>query len=243
MKRLLDVVVAATGLTICLPLIAVLSLAIWLQDGHSPFYVPYRVGRGGRKFRMIKLRSMTVRADAARVDSTANDDPRITKVGRAIRLFKLDELPQFWHVVTGDMSLVGPRPNIERETRLYSVEERRLLDVKPGITDIASIVFADEGKILEGKPDPNIAYNQLIRPYKSRFGLLYVGHVTVALDLKLMALTLLNVVDRRKALDRVARIVAGFGGSPELVLVARREGNLDPAAPPGLNAIVTSRGC
>jgi hypothetical protein len=140
------------------------------------------------------------------------------------------------------MSLVGPRPNVEREVRLYSEEERRILDVRPGITDLASIVFADYGAILEGHADPDIAYNQLIRPYKSRLALLYVGaQPGVALDLRLALLTVANAIHRRWALEQVATLVTRLGGPPDLAAVARRQTRLAPAPPPGLNAIVTSR--
>src|SRR5215213_3935979 len=174
MKRLFDFLVAVAGLIILSPLIAVLSVAIYLQDRHSPFYVAKRVGAGGISFRMVKFRSMVIRADTSGVDSTANDDPRITGLGRFVRRYKLDEIPQLWNVLVGSMSLVGPRPNVERDTALYTTEERRLLSIRPGITDLASIVFADEGDILEGSDNPDLKYNQVIRPWKSRLGLLYV---------------------------------------------------------------------
>lgn len=241
MKRLFDFVAALVGLVVLSPLLLVLGVAIWLQDRHSPFYIPNRVGRGERPYRMIKLRSMVVRADASKVDSTANNDPRITVVGRTIRRCKFDEIPQLWNVLVGDMSLVGPRPNVSRETDLYTVEEKRLLSVRPGITDISSIVFSDEGAILEGRPDPDLAYNQLIRPWKSRLGLLYIDHSSVWLDVRLIGLTLLSALNRRAALDRLERLVAGLGASPELVAVAGRRSELRPTPPPGMAEVVQSR--
>ncbi|MEO8577078.1 MAG: sugar transferase, partial [Gemmatimonadales bacterium] len=174
MKRLLDIMAATLGLVLLSPLLILLGVAIWLQDYHSPFYIANRVGRGERSFRMVKFRSMVVKADKSGVDSTAGDDPRITSLGRFIRRFKLDEIPQLWNVLRGSMSLVGPRPNVERETVLYTPDEKRLLSVRPGITDLASIVFADEGEILQGSDDPDLKYNQVIRPWKSRLGLLYI---------------------------------------------------------------------
>lgn len=241
MKRLFDFTAALVGLILLFPLLLVLCLLIWLQDRHSPFYIPQRVGRGERPYRMIKLRSMVVRADTNKVDSTANNDPRITVIGRTIRRFKFDEIPQLWNVLVGDMSLVGPRPNVSRETDLYTAEEKRLLSVRPGITDISSIVFADEGSILEGRSDPDLAYNQLIRPYKSRLGLLYVDHSGVLLDLRLILLTLLSAVDRRAALDRITSIVGRLGAPNDLTEVASRLTPLQPAPPPGATEIVTSR--
>ena len=242
MKRLFDFTASLLGLVILSPLLLVASLLVWLQDRHSPFYIPIRVGRGGRPYRMIKLRSMVVRADANKVDSTANNDPRITVIGRTIRRFKFDEIPQLWNVMVGDMSLVGPRPNVSRETDLYTSEEKHLLSVRPGITDLSSIVFADEGRILEGKSDPDLAYNQLIRPYKSRLGLLYIDHSGVWLDMRLIFVTLLSAVNRRAALDRVSALVSRLGAPPELVEVASRNSPLRPAPPPGATDIVSKRG-
>ena len=123
---------------------------------------------------MVKFRTMIPDAVEAGVSSTAAGDPRITRVGRILRRAKLDELPQLWNVLTGEMSLVGPRPQVEPEAALYTAEERRMLEVRPGITDLASIVFADEGEILAGAADPDLLYNQIIRPWKSRLALLYL---------------------------------------------------------------------
>ncbi len=241
-KRLLDRLAAGMGLVFLSPLLVPVAIAIWLQDRHSPFYVASRVGRGGRPFRMVKFRSMVIRADRNGVDSTAGDDPRITAVGRFIRRFKLDELPQLWNVLMGEMSLVGPRPNVERETALYTADERELLSVAPGITDLASIVFSDEGEILRGSPDPDLRYNQVIRPWKSRLGLLYVRRrPSLVLDLRLIALTLHAASDRAGALRSAADLVRELGGDPELAAVAERRAPLAAAPPPGGREIVQSR--
>lgn len=192
-------------------------------------------------FRMVKLRSMVINADRTGVDSTAGGDPRITRVGHFIRNYKLDELTQLWNVLLGDMSLVGPRPNVKRETDLYTAEEKRLLSVKPGITDIASIVFADEGDILKGQVDPDLAYNQLIRPWKSRLGLFYVGNRSLTLDLCLIWLTALTLISRERALTSLVRLLARLGASEALVRVAGRKDALTPFPPPGATEIVRSR--
>lgn len=241
MKRLLDVVSALIGLSISLPLLLPLMLLIWLQDGHSPLYIAPRIGRRGIPFRMVKLRSMIHAADANGVDSTGTADPRITRLGQFIRRYKLDELTQLWNVLIGDMSLVGPRPNVKRETDLYTSEEMRLLEVRPGITDIASIVFADEGDILSREADPDLAYNQLIRPWKSRLGLLYVDRIDTALDIKLIALTLLALVSRKHALKGVQHMLREFGTERALLQAASRTHSLVPHPPPGLNDIVQTR--
>lgn len=241
MKRLFDMGIALFGLVVFAPVLLFVALLLIVQDGGSPFYMPQRCGRNGKPYKMIKFRSMIPQADSNCVDSTANDDPRITIIGQLIRRLKLDELPQLWNVLIGDMSLVGPRPNVKRETDLYTAEERRLLSIRPGITDISSIVFSDLGAILAGKQDANLAYNQLVRPYKSRLGLLYIAHAGVLLDIRLICLTLLSAVNRRAALDQVSAIVAKLGGSAELVAVAARNTPLQPAPPPGATAVVTSR--
>jgi len=240
-KRLLDIVVAFIGLIVLFPFLLIAALLIWLQDFHSPFYIPPRVGRDGKPFRMVKLRSMVHRADTTGISSTAGDDPRITWIGRIIRKTKLDEFPQLWNVLWGQMSLVGPRPNIEDETRLYTDAERHLLDVRPGITDMSSIVFADESDILEGSDDPDLAYNQLIRPWKSRLGLLYVEKASFWLDVKLIFLTALTLVSRENALRRMSRLVGKLGGDDALCAVAEREAELVPHPPPGVDEVVTSR--
>src|SRR5262245_47133700 len=203
MKRVLDLVLATVGLLATSPVLLPVIFVVWVYDWHSPFYVAPRVGRDGRLFRMVKLRSMLVNADRIGVDSTSARDPRITPVGQFIRRYKLDELTQLWNVLLGDMSLVGPRPNVKRETDLYTPAERGLLSVKPGITDYASIVFSDEGDILKDQADPDIAYNQLIRPGKSVLGLLYVRTRSLWIDIRLMFLTATAIVSRPSALKKL----------------------------------------
>lgn len=242
MKRLLDLALATLGLIVLSPLLVMLSILIWLQDYHSPFYIASRMGRGERPFRMVKFRSMVIRADLSGVDSTAGDDPRITSLGRFIRRFKLDEIPQLWNVFKGEMSLVGPRPNVERETVLYTPDEKRLLSVRPGITDLASIVFADEGEILQGSADPDLKYNQVIRPWKSRLGLLYVdAKPSVMRDLRVIMLTIKGALDRAAALEGVYAIALRLGASEELLTIITRQQPLPAAAPPGATEVVQSR--
>jgi lipopolysaccharide/colanic/teichoic acid biosynthesis glycosyltransferase len=162
-------------------------------------------------------------------------------VGRFIRKLKLDELSQLWNVFKGDMSLVGPRPNVPREVALYTTEESHLLDVRPGITDISSIVFSDEGEILEGAKDPDLRYHQIIRPWKSRLGLLYVRNHNLFTDLKLIAFTVTNFLARNWTLRQVSALVRELNADEELVLVASRTGPLHKKAPPGLTEVVNSR--
>lgn len=240
-KRLFDIIVSLVGLIVASPILIPTMVAIWLQDFHSPFYIAPRVGKDGNLFRMVKLRSMIVGADKTGVDSTAAGDRRITKVGHFIRRYKLDELSQLWNVLKGDMSLVGPRPQVQRDVALYTDEERRLLSVKPGITDISSIVFADEGEILKDKPDPDLAYNQLIRPWKSRLGLLYIEHQSLLLDLRLIFLTAVTIISRERALEGIQRILSDLGADEQLKRVALRQEPLKPYPPPGATEVVTAR--
>lgn len=242
MKRSVDVIVSFLGLTLAAPILLVFIVAIWLQDFHSPFYVADRIGRHGRVFRMAKLRSMVVNADRSGVTSTSENDQRVTAVGRLIRAFKLDEITQLFNVLKGDMSLVGPRPNVMRwGVELYTDVEKQLLTVRPGITDLASIVFADEGAILAGQADPDLAYNQLIRPWKNRLALITVGNCTMSCYLRIIWLTVVGLVSRRKALAGVQDILLGLGADKEVRQVASRTVPLTPAPPPGASQVVTSR--
>lgn len=240
-KRLFDIVASAFGLLAASPILLPVMFLVWWQDRHSPFYIAQRSSRGGGTFNMIKLRSMVINADKSGVDSTGSNDRRITKVGHFIRRFKLDELTQLWNVFIGDMSLVGPRPNVKRETDLYTPVERKLLDVKPGITDISSIVFSDEGDILKDQADPDIAYNQLIRPGKSMLGLFYIEHRSFMLDIRLIFLTLTAILSRERALAGVQRILKDLNASDDLLALASRRQALSPRPPPGGTRIVTSR--
>lgn len=241
MKRALDLAVAGVGLLLLSPVLGALCLAIWLQDRHSPVYAAPRVARGGGLFTMVKLRSMRMGADRSGVDSTSEDDRRITTVGAFVRRYKLDELLQLWNVFRGDMSLVGPRPQVKREVDLFTEAEREILNAKPGITDISSIVFADEGEVLQGRPDPDLAYNQLIRPWKSRLALLYVRRQSVRLDIELLILTATALLSRRSALRGIDRLLERLGADEDTRRVARRQAPLQPAPPPGATAVVTRR--
>lgn len=237
-KRLLDLLVSLFGLIVFSPILLVVMLLIWSQDRHSPFYIAPRVGKDEKLFNMVKLRSMIVNADKSGVDSTSANDTRITPVGHFIRRYKLDEVVQLWNVLVGDMSLVGPRPNVKSETDLYTSEEKKLLSVKPGITDFASIVFSDEGDILKDKTNPDLAYNQLIRPWKSRLGLEYINHGSLFLDAQLIVYTLVSIVSKSSALRWVTKQLSVIKSDEELIKVSGRTEALYPYPPPGSNNIV-----
>jgi len=240
-KRIIDVLLSTLGLFFLIPILIPIMFLIWRQDKSSPFYIADRVGKNGKTFRMVKLRSMVVNADKSGVDSTSNNDQRITPIGQFIRSYKLDEIVQLWNVLRGEMSLVGPRPNVMSETDLYTDVEKKLIEVKPGITDLASIVFADEGSILEGKSDPDISYNQLIRPWKSRLGLFYIENRNTFGDMKIILLTIIGQLSRSAALRMISKWVLKKKGHEELAQICLREKPLTPSSPPGSNQIVTSR--
>ena len=241
MKRGVDVLLSLIGLILASPILIPVMFLVWKQDRHSPFYVAERMGKNEKPFKMVKLRSMIKNADAQGIDSTSANDMRITPVGHFIRSYKLDELTQLWNVLKGDMSLVGPRPNVKRETDLYTSQEKVLLSVKPGITDFASIVFSDEGEILADKADPDISYNQLIRPGKSRLGLFYIQKKNLLVDLSLVTLTALAIVSKQRALKSVAGLLKLLRAPQELLEIAVREKPLTPQPPPGTTQIVTTR--
>jgi lipopolysaccharide/colanic/teichoic acid biosynthesis glycosyltransferase len=239
MKRIFDCALALAGQLALGPVLAAIAVAVWLEDRHSPFYCGTRIGRGGGGFRMIKFRTMKPDAWRSGVNSTAQGDARITRVGKWLRKAKLDELPQLWNVLTGDMSLVGPRPQVPTEVDLYTAEERRMLSVRPGVTDLASIVFADEGQILAGSSDPDLLYNQVIRPWKSRLALLYVDHRSFSGDLRIVILTALALISRRRALGGVSRMLESWNAEEMLRrVVVRREPLIAYPPPHSLSLVV-----
>lgn len=194
MKRIFDFIFSLSVLLIFSPLLIILSLIIYFNDFGPVFYMAPRVGQNGRLFRMFKFRTMVVNADKIGASSTTASDKRITRVGKLLRKTKLDELPQFINVLTGQMSVVGPRPEVKSFTDMFTEEEKAILSVKPGITDYASIWNSDEGKILEGAEDPDMAYKELIWPEKKRLQLKYVRDHSFWTDIKIVFLTLLIIV-------------------------------------------------
>lgn len=193
-KRALDAALSSAGLLILSPLLAVLGLRVKIEDGGTVFYRGTRVGRGGSTFRIFKFRTMVMNAESIGGPSTSADDSRITRTGRTLRKYKLDELPQLLNVLKGDMSLVGPRPEVPSEVETYSADERRVLTVRPGITDWASIEFRNEGEILQGSADPHLTYREKIRPGKLRLALAYVDNISLRTDLEILARTVKAVL-------------------------------------------------
>jgi len=240
-KRLFDIILSLILVVVFSPLLILFSFLIWKQDWYSPFYVAPRVGKNEKLFKMIKFRSMIVNADKSGVDSTSTSDNRITPLGNFIRKYKIDELPNFFNILKGEMSFVGPRPNVKRETDLYTIEEKHLLTVRPGITDFSSIVFSDEGDILDGSLYPDLDYNQLIRPWKSRLGIFYINNRSIWMDIQLMLLTAVAIISRSKSIKSINKILINKSADEQLVHASLRENPLFPYPPPGSDSIVTSR--
>tara|TARA_Y100001936_G_scaffold114339_1_gene112155 strand:+ start:677 stop:1408 length:732 start_codon:yes stop_codon:yes gene_type:complete len=241
LKRLFDIFFSSIFIIIFSPIIIIFSFLIWNQDKKSPFYIAERVGKKEKIFKMIKFRSMVINADKSGVDSTSDNDERITPLGQLIRKYKIDELPNFINIFKGDMSFVGPRPNVKRETDLYTDEEKVLLTLRPGITDFASIVFSDEGEILKDSVDPDLDYNQLIRPWKSRLGLFYINKRNLLLDIRLILFTAIAILSKKKSLTLVNKLLLKYDCDEKTLLVSKRERPLTPFPPPGSNEIVSSR--
>lgn len=212
LKRSLDVIVASVALVLLSPLFLFIALAIKRNSKGPVFYRGLRAAAGGRSFAMLKFRTMVVGADKIGGPSTADGDPRITRVGRYLRKYKLDELPQLLNVVKGDMSLVGPRPEVPQYVAMFTPEERQILTVRPGLTDLASLWNADEGSALAGADDPERAYLELIRPRKIQLQLEYVRCRNLPTDLWIIWQTVLVVLLRRRARP-IGTSVEPFGSS------------------------------
>ncbi len=189
-KRLIDIVLSSLALLIVTPLFLVVAILIKLDSPGPVFFRGVRVGRHGKPFRIFKFRTMVGSADKAGPSSTAVDDPRITKIGKVIRRYNLDELPQFINVLEGEMSIVGPRPQVPWAVDLYTDEEKAVLTMRPGITDWATLWIRDEGELLRGSVDPDQDYMEKIWPQKRRLQLEYVRNHSVWVDLKIMLKTL-----------------------------------------------------
>lgn len=210
-KRLLDVVLSVLGLVLLSPLLVAIALWIKLDSPGPVFYRGVRVGRFGRPFRIYKFRTMVADAERLGGPSTADSDPRITRAGRFLRRYKLDELPQLLNVLRSEMSLVGPRPEVPEYVQLYSDEERAILSVRPGITDWACLWNPDEGAVLAQAADPDGAYLELIRPTKVRLQLQYVRTRSLRTDVRILALTAATILSRRRARPWVKQALAELG--------------------------------
>ncbi len=194
MIRFLDFLFSLMGIIVLMPIFLILYIAICLESKGGGFYKQKRVGRDGKDFFVYKFRSMRVGSDQKGLITVGGRDPRITKIGYFIRKYKLDELPQLFNVLKGDMSLVGPRPEVRKYVDLYSEEQRKVLSVRPGITDYASIEYVDENTILGQAEDPDKAYVEQIMPDKIRYNMKYINKQTVGEYFKIIFLTLWSIV-------------------------------------------------
>ena len=196
-KRLIDFVLSSIALLTLAPVLLLVALWIKLNSPGPVFYRGTRVGRLGKGFRIYKFRTMVANAENLGGPSTPADDPRITRVGRFLRRFNLDELPQFINVLKGEMSIVGPRPEVPQYVELFTEEEKAILTVRPGITDWATLWVRNEGEILAGSDDPERAYMEKIWPEKHRLELEYVRNQSVWHDFAIMLKTLdVHLIDR-----------------------------------------------
>ncbi len=194
MKRALDIIVSATGLLLLLPLLLILALLVRLTSNGPALFRQQRVGLGGKPFTMLKFRSMTVRDDAQKGSFDAGDDTRVTRIGRFLRKTKLDELPQLWNVMKGDMSIVGPRPEVPKWTEVYPKRWEKVLQVRPGITDPASIEFRNEEELLAASDDPEATYRNTILPRKLELYEQYIADNTAWTDASILLRTMLAVL-------------------------------------------------
>jgi lipopolysaccharide/colanic/teichoic acid biosynthesis glycosyltransferase len=195
-KRAFDAAMATAGFLVLFPFLGILALAIRIDSPGPVFYRGTRVGRWGKPFRIFKFRTMVENAERIGPSSTPEDDPRVTRVGRLLRKYKLDELPQLLNVIRGEMSLVGPRPQVSWAVELYTPDERAVLSVRPGITDSASLRFRDEGEILRGSPNPDQEYFEKIHPEKMRLSLEYIQTQSLWLDCQILVKTMCVLVSR-----------------------------------------------
>jgi len=194
LKRIFDFTASLLGLIVLSPLFLVIAILIKLDDGGSIFFRQTRVGQYGKPFKIYKFRTMVENAEKLGAQVTKGDDPRITKVGRFLRKYKLDELPQLINVLKGEMSLVGPRPEVPKFVKLFEEDYKEILKVKPGITDYASLEFKDENELLKGAENPEEVYIREILPKKIEYYKRYLKEISFTTDLKVIFKTIWGIV-------------------------------------------------
>ena len=196
MKRLFDLVASFAGILLLSPVFCATSILLLVTQGRPLFFGQVRVGRFGVPFTIWKLRTMVPNASTMGLAVTARDDNRITPLGRLLRRTKLDELPQLWNVFLGEMSFVGPRPEVPKYVAMYDKEQRRVLELKPGITDMATLAFVDEEDLLAGADDKEEFYVNHCLPKKIALNLEYAARATLWSDIVLVAKTVMSLVCR-----------------------------------------------
>ena len=231
MKRILDLFISVNIILLSLPFVIIFIFLIFIDDFKNPIYFAKRIGLNFKPITVYKLRSMT-NSQNTNFQSTSDKDPRITKIGKIIRRYKIDEFVQFYNVLIGSISIVGPRPNVQNDVMKYTSLERKILSVKPGITDFSSIVFSDEGSILKDSKNPDLDYDRLIRPWKSRLAILYIENMSFKIDLKLIFLTFYNLINRKKTLIYLNSILRKITSDQEVLTISLRESELYEKEPP-----------
>ena len=196
MKRLFDILFSLIVLTIGLPFALIIALLILADSKGRVLYKQSRVGRNNVDFQLYKFRTMCTGADKGSLITVGGDDARITKVGRFLRKYKIDEFPQFLNILKGEMSIVGPRPEVRKYVDMYTPEQMRVLSVRPGLTDYASIRYVNENELLATSPNPEKTYIEEIMPDKLKLNLKYIDEQSVGTDLRIILMTLKAIVVR-----------------------------------------------
>ncbi len=191
-KRMMDITLSVPALLMLVPLGIFIALLVKITSPGPIFYLQDRVGKEGRIFKIIKFRTMVTGNSGPKI--TSGNDPRITSFGRFLRRIKLDELPQLWNVVNGEMSIIGPRPEVESYVAGYNAEQQQVLRIRPGITDLASILYRCEEALLAESPDPERFYREIVLPHKLSINLQYLRNISLTRDLRLMAQTVWAVL-------------------------------------------------
>jgi lipopolysaccharide/colanic/teichoic acid biosynthesis glycosyltransferase len=193
MKRIFDLLFTILGLIILLPFFALIAIWVMLDSRGGVFYRQERIGKDQKPFKLLKFRSMRTGADKQGLLTVGMKDSRITRSGFYLRKYKLDELPQLINVLLGDMSLVGPRPEVEKYVKLYSQEQLKVLSVRPGITDLASIKYRNENDVLASFEDAEAGYIQSVMPDKLKLNLMYIQNRSLLMDLRIILTTVLPI--------------------------------------------------
>ena len=193
-KRIIDLLLAGTALVILSPLLLILAAWVGLSSKGGVFYRQERVGRYGKPFQLIKFRSMRPASDQKGLLTVGNDQ-RITPVGHILRKYKLDELPQLWNIIKGEMSIVGPRPEVQKYVDYYSPEQKKVLELRPGLTDYASLEYFEEARLLAESPNPEQTYIQEVMPAKLNLNLRYLAEQSLVTDLKIIGQTIGKILN------------------------------------------------
>lgn len=194
LKRLFDILVSGMGLIILLPFFLIISLLIIIDSKGGAFFLQTRVGKNGSPFKLFKFRTMSMNADASGLITIGGRDPRVTKIGYFLRKYKIDELPQLLNVFFGSMSLVGPRPEVAKYVDMYTEEQKKVLSVKPGITDYASLEYFSENELLARSSDPDKTYIEKILPAKLNLNLRYIAEAGFRTDLMVILKTIQKII-------------------------------------------------